>query len=66
MITLLLQLLVSISISSLLVLMLVRWLAKRKRAADLAYVESMLEIIPRDAVSHSESCLLYTSPSPRD
>ena len=54
MITLLLQLLISISISSLLVLMLVRWLAKRKRAADLAYVESMLEIIPRNAVSHSE------------
>ncbi len=54
MITLLLQLLVSISISSLIVLMLVRWLAMRKRRADLAYVESRLEIIPRHAVSHHE------------
>jgi len=55
MLTLLIQLLVSLSISSLIVLMLVRWLSKRTLKRDAAYVDSMFEIIPRDAVSHSDS-----------
>ncbi len=66
MITLLLQLLVSLSISSLIVLMLVCWLTKRKRVADLAYVESMLEIIPCDATSHSISNIIEPSEDTSD
>jgi len=55
MLTLLIQLLVSLSISSLTILMLVHWLSRRTLKRDEAYVDSMFEIIPRDAVSHSDS-----------
>ena len=58
MLTLLLQLLVSLIISSIITLMLVRWLARRTLKREAAYVESMFEIIPRDAVSHSDSNII--------
>ena len=54
MLTLLIQLLVSLSILSLIVLTLVRWRARRTLKRELSYLDTMGDIIPRDAVSHSE------------
>jgi len=52
--TLLIQIFISLSISALIVFMLTLWLTKRSLAKRQAYLESFLEIIPRNAVSHSD------------
>ena len=56
--TLIIQLLVSLSISSLIVLLLTLWLTKRDLMKRQVYLESFLEIIPRDATSHSNSNII--------
>lgn len=52
--TFLIQLFVSLSFSALIVFMLTLWLTKRSLMKRQEYLESFLEIIPRDAVSHSD------------
>ena len=52
--TLLIQIFISLSISALIVFLLTLWLTKRSLAKRQEYLESFLEIIPRDAVSHSD------------
>jgi hypothetical protein len=54
MITLLIQLLISLVLSSLIVFTIVLVLTKRSLMKRQTYLESFLEIIPRDAVSHSD------------
>lgn len=54
MITLLIQLLISLALSSLIVFTIVLVLTKRSLMKCQVYLESFLEIIPRDAVSHSD------------
>ena len=51
--TLLIQVALSLTLSALIVFMLTLWLTKRSLAKRQTYLESFLEIIPRDAVSHS-------------
>jgi hypothetical protein len=52
--TLLIQIFISLSISTIIVFLLTLWLTKRSLAQRQVYLESFLEIIPRDAVSHSD------------
>ena len=52
--TLLIQLLISLVLSSLIVFTIVLVLTKRALKKRQVYLESFLEIIPRDAVSHSD------------
>jgi len=52
--TLLIQIFISLSISALIVFMLTLWLTKRSLMKHQEYLESFLELIPRDAVSHSD------------
>ena len=59
--TLIIQLLVSLSISSLIVLLLTLWLTKRDLMKRQVYLESFFEIIPRDATSHSNSNIIEPS-----
>ena len=54
MVTLLIQLLISLALSSLIVFTIHLVLTKRALKKQEAYLESFLEIIPRDAVSHSD------------
>ena len=54
MITLLIQLLISLTLSALIVFTIHLVLTKRTLLKQQAYLESFLEIIPRDAVSHSD------------
>lgn len=54
MITLLIQLLISLTLSALIVFTIHLVLTKRALLKQQAYLESFLEIIPRDAVSHSD------------
>lgn len=52
--TLLIQLFVILSLATLIAFMLTLWLTKRSLTQRQAYLESFLEIIPHDAVSHSD------------
>ena len=54
MVTLLIQLLISLALSSLIVFTIHLVLTKRALKKRQIYLESFLEIIPRDAVSHSD------------
>jgi len=56
--TLIIQLLISLSISSLIVFLLTLWLTKLDLMRRQVYLESFLEIIPRDATSHSNSNII--------
>ena len=53
--TLIIQILISLSISSLIVFLLTLWLTKRSLMKRQVYLESFLEVIPPDATSHSNS-----------
>jgi len=52
--TFVIQLFVALLLSSSIVFALTLWLTKRSLQQHQAYLESFLEIIPRDAVSHSD------------
>ena len=60
--TFLIQLFVSLSFSALIVFMLTLWLTKRSLMKRQEYLESFLEIIPRDAVSHSDRNVVEPRP----
>ena len=63
--TFLIQLFVSLSFSALIVFMLTLWLTKRSLMKRQEYLESFLEIIPRDAVSHSDRNVVEPRPPGR-
>lgn len=62
MITLLIQLLISLTLSALIVFTIHLVLTKRALLKRQAYLESFLEIIPRDAVSHYDRNVVEPKP----
>ena len=62
MVTLLIQLLISLALSSLIVFTIHLVLTKRASKKQEAYLESFLEIIPRDAVSHYDRNVVEPNP----
>ena len=60
--TFIIQLFVSLCLSSLIVLMLTLWLTKRSLMKRQVYLESFLEIIPPEATSHSDRDVVEPKP----
>jgi len=65
MITLLIQLLISLALSSLIVLTIHMVLTRRALKKRQVYLESFLEIIPRNAVSHYDRNVIELKPPTR-
>ena len=63
--TLLIQVALSLTLSALIVFTFALWLTKRSLAKRQEYLESFLEIIPRDAVSHSDRNVVEPRPPGR-
>jgi len=63
--TLLIQVALSLTLSALIVFSFALWLTKRSLAKRQEYLESFLEIIPRDAVSHSDRNVVEPKPPGR-
>jgi hypothetical protein len=62
MVTLLIQLLISLALSSLIVFTIHLMLTKRALKKRQVYLESFLEIIPRNAVSHYDRNVVEPEP----
>lgn len=60
--TLLIQVAISLTLSALIVFSFALWLTKRSLMKRQVYLESFLEIIPRDAVSHSDRNVVEPKP----
>jgi hypothetical protein len=66
MVTLLIQLLLSLALSSLIVFTIHMVLTRRALKKRQVYLESFLEIIPRDAVSHYDRNVVEPKPPTKD
>jgi len=60
--TFVIQLFVALLLSSFIVFALTLWLTKRSLQQRQSYLESFLEIIPRDIVSHSDRDVIEPKP----